>query len=503
MILAICLWNLMSIFDCSYYQNIRYQKDRYVTTIDFDLKDILLMAFLSIFILLFEIRDMSIMFDLILFILLPKAMIHAKKQIQSLVITKRIIRLFVVIGIVDCLVFCFTFFIFDVLSHLFLTFLIVFHHFVFYFFIIIMHPIEMMIRKRFVSKAKLKLDHFSGIVIGITGSYGKTSIKNLVYDVLSMKYLCLKTKASYNNQMGITKTILEEMDHQEVFICEMGADHVHEIEDLCKFVQPTIGVVSAIGPQHLSTFHSIENILHEKMQLLESLPNTGMGFYNFDNFYLNQYDMQLKCDVTRVGIHSYAQIKAIHIQCNHLGSQFDVWLDHKLVHFETILLGEHNILNCLFAIALGHYLKVDIVLIQMAILCTKAVAHRMELKPFYKGMCIDNAYNSNPESASASLEVLKKMPGRHYIITPGFIDLGELNGYYSEQFGKEMNFCEKIGLVGECKEIKKGLIDSGYDMENVYTFMKMKDAMVFMSAILEEEDTLLIENDIPEILMNT
>ena len=418
---------------------------------------------------------------------------------KNFMITKRMIRLFVVFLIVDLFFLVLLWYIPFLIIQLVLMFMLIFHHFVFYFFIWMMHPIETRIRNSYANKAKKKLQKFKGMIIGITGSYGKTSIKNLVYDVLSMKYLCLKTKGSYNNQMGITKTILEEMNHQEIFICEMGADHVHEIEDLCEFVEPDIGILSSVGPQHLSTFQTIENILFEKMKLLESLPKEGMGFYNFDNFYLKQLDMKLDCPITRVGIQSYADIKAINYVCDHLGSQFDVVLENQIVHFHTKLLGEHNILNCLFAIALGHYLNVDIPLIQMAISMAKPTEHRMELKPFYKGMCIDNAYNSNPNSAKLSLEVLKKMPGRHYIITPGFIDLGDLHDYYSEEFGKQMSFCDGIVLIGNCEAILRGLKE--YDKSKIIQVKTMKEALFIMSTILKEKDTVLIENDIPEALM--
>lgn len=499
MIIAILLWNMLSIQDCIYYQNIRYQKDRYKETIDFYLKDIGIMILCSFLIILFDLRNLNLVFDLCMLILFSSIYKRIRSIWNDFVITKRIIRLFIVFMIIDTLLILLLWILPYIVIQLFLLFMMIFHHFVFYFFVCLMHPIEMKIRNSYANKAKKKLATFKGIIIGITGSYGKTSIKNLVYDVLSMKYLCLKTRGSYNNQMGITKTILEEMNLQEVFICEMGADHVHEIEDLCKFVCPSIGILSAIGPQHLSTFKNIENILFEKMKLLESLPKEGMGFYNFDNFYLKQMEMKLDCPVTRVGIHSYADIKAINLVCDHLGSQFDVDLDGQRIHFKTSLLGEHNILNCLFAIALGHYLKVDIPLIQMAITLTKPTEHRMELKPFYKGMCIDNAYNSNPSTAKISLEVLKMMPGRHYLITPGFIDLGDLHDYYCEEFGKQMRFCDGIVLIGNCKAILKGLQD--YDMSKVIQVNTMKEALLAMSLIIEEGDTLLIENDIPEGLV--
>lgn len=502
MIAVLIYWNLLSIDDICFFQKIHYQKDRYLDTMDLTIKDLIGMILLSGIVILLEAYDIAILYYLVILMMLPAAIKNTKVYQEKLKITKRIMRLFALIIILDITFFCLSLVLWEILNQLLMLFMMIFHHFVFYLYIWITDPIETSIRKSYVLKAKKKCDRFEGIKIGITGSYGKTSIKNLVYDVLSMKYLCLKTRASYNNEMGITKTILEEMSDQEVFICEMGADHMHEIEDLCTFVEPVIGIVSAVGPQHLSTFKSIENILHEKMKLLESLPVQGMGFFNFDNFYLHEQEMNLACEVTRVGLHSAAQLKAIHLVCDHLGSQFDVMLGDHLVHFSTILLGEHNILNCLFAIGVGYYLKVDPVLIQMAIACAKPVEHRMELKPFYKGMCIDNAYNSNPESARISLEVLKMMPGRHLLVTPGFIDLGELHGYYSQVFGTQMAFCEKIVLVGECSDIVTGLKEAGYDMENVAYCATMKDALILMRAMIEEGDTMLIENDIPEVLMN-
>lgn len=501
MIVAIILWNMLSIEDCIYYQNIRYQKDRYKETIDFYLKDIVIMILSSCLVILFDYKNLNLVFDFCMLILFSNIYKNIRSIWKNFVVTQRILRLFFFVFIIDLFLIILLWYLPFILIQLLLLFMMIFHHFVFYFFVWFMHPIETRIRNLYANKAKRKLKEFKGIIIGITGSYGKTSIKNLVYDVLSMKYLCLKTKGSYNNQMGITKTILEEMNFQEIFICEMGADHVHEIEDLCKFVCPTIGILSSIGPQHLSTFKTMENILYEKMKLLESLSNNGMGFYNFDNFYLNQMDMKLECPVTRVGIHSYSDIKAIHLVCDHLGSQFDVILENQSYHFKTSLLGEHNILNCLFAIAVGHYLKVDIPLIQIAILMAKPTEHRLELKPFYKGMCIDNAYNSNPSSAQSALEVLKKMPGKLYLITPGFIDLGDLHDYYSEEFGKQMSFCDGIVLIGNCEAILKGLKEKDYDLNQVIQVNTMKEALLIMSTIIEAGDTLLIENDIPEVLM--
>ena len=213
--------------------------------------------------------------------------------------------------------------------------------------------------------------------------------------------------------------------------------------------------------------------------------------------------MNLKCKVQSVGIHKLADFQAVNIECNHRGSDFDVLIHDQFIHFHTSLLGEHNILNCLFAIAVGIHLNIEISLIQLAISNLKPIEHRLELKSFYKGVCIDNAYNSNPGSAKASLEVLKLMPKRHLIITPGFIDLGKNHEYYSIEFGHQMSFCDIVILIKECKEIRQGLLENNFNPQNIYHVSTMKEALYLASQIMQENDTLLIENDIPEILENT
>lgn len=501
MILCLLLWNLLSIKDICFYQQNRYQKDRYMMNLHLNYQYVFLWIILCILIFVLIQMDQLLLFYLFVLMIGPYFYKMNQKYMKQLVITKRIMRLLFLMLCFDGLLYgisCIKWLGFPLV----LTALI-FHSFTFMIFIFILHPIEMKIRQQYVNKAKKKLAHFKGIRIGITGSYGKTSIKNLIYDVCSLAYSCLKTKASYNNEMGITKTILEEMKNQDIFICEMGADHLHEIEDLCNFVHPTIGIVSSIGPQHLSTFKTMQNIFHEKTQLLESLSNTGIGFYNFDNHYLHEMDYtKFKCPCVQVGIHSSCKLSAFHIQVDHLGSQFDVMLDEKEVHFTTNLLGEHNILNCLFAIGVGHYLHIDSSLIQLAIASAKPVEHRLELKPFYKGMCIDNAYNSNPESAKWAVEVLLQMPGKHYIVTPGFIDLGEHHSFYSQEFGKQIAMCDEIILVGKCESIEEG-IKSIKENPVIIHQKTMKDALIYMKQVIQEKETFLIENDIPEGLINT
>ena len=177
----------------------------------------------------------------------------------------------------------------------------------------ILEPLEMAIRNHYAADAaKLLRSNNALSIVGITGSYGKTSVKTILNELLSDVYYTLMTPGSYNNQMGITLTIRNKLERlHEVFLCEMGADHVKEIHDLMQFVKPQYGVVTSVGPQHLATFGSMENILHEKMQMIECLPANGIGFVNRDNPYIRSYSIQNTCQIVGFGMCEDADRKSV------------------------------------------------------------------------------------------------------------------------------------------------------------------------------------------------
>lgn len=368
----------------------------------------------------------------------------------------------------------------------------------------LMMPIEQGIRKWYVRDAKQMMRKYPHqLRIGITGSYGKTSVKNIMYHVLSEQYYCYKTPKSYNNLMGITRSIREQLKpvHQ-AFICEMGADHVHEITRLAEFVAPRIGVVSAVGPQHLQTFHSIENILQEKMQLIEHLPADGFGVINMDNDYIRNYEIKNTCKIIRYGIHQKgAELRAYNIQSTAKGTTFQVDADGKTYSFHTILLGEHNVLNILASLAVGWHLNVPWEDMQRAVERVPFIEHRLELNHTYPFTMIDNSYNSNPVSARLALGVLAQMPGRHILITPGFIDLGSVENEENRRFGETIpQYADEVILVGEqqTRFIYKGLLQTDMDRSRIHIVKMTKDALSLCRKIAAADDTVLIENDLPD-----
>lgn len=369
---------------------------------------------------------------------------------------------------------------------------------------LITSPMEAAIRQRYLNEAKQILaDHSDLIKIGITGSYGKTSTKNIMQAMISEAYNSLMTPASYNTPMGITRTIREMLKpiHQ-VFICEMGADHVGDITELMNFIHPSIGVVTTIGPQHLATFGSQENITNEKMQMIELLPKDGIGILNYDNELIRSYQVRNDVQVVTYGIHyADADYKAEEIAYHRNGSRFTVVNNGERIGFETRLLGEHNIQNILSAIAAARYLGVDWKTIQRAVKTMKQVEHRLEIKTINGRRFIDDAFNSNPSGSAMALNVLSTMPQKRLIVTPGMIDLGKAQEEINRSFGRLMkDKADIVILVGkvQTKPIYDGLKETGFDMENVFVFDTVKEALAYVYMITDSEDTILLENDLPD-----
>ncbi len=369
-------------------------------------------------------------------------------------------------------------------------------------------PIEARISKGYENEARAILKERDDLLkIAITGSYGKTSTKNVLRSLLSEKYYTLMTPASYNTPMGITRTIRENLKRiHEVFICEMGADHVDDISYLMDFVKPRYGILTSIGPQHLNTFGNLENIIKEKMQVIEKLPRDGVGIINYDNEYIRSYTIKNPIKIIKVGIDQEdVDYRAIDLKYDSSGLSFKVFLHGELEEFKTSLLGKHNIINILLAIAMAAELGVDVKMMKTAIASLRPIEHRLELKAINGYRFIDNAFNSNPISSKLSLDVLKLMPGKRVIVTPGLIDLGKDEERYNEEFGAYMKDRVDVAiLIGKnrAKAIIKGLKASGFDMEKVIVKDDIYKAFAYIYENFQKDDTILLENDLPDAFSN-
>ncbi|NLC96279.1 MAG: UDP-N-acetylmuramoyl-tripeptide--D-alanyl-D-alanine ligase [Erysipelotrichaceae bacterium] len=494
------------------FQQNRYDYKRYFDWIINYFKNNLIIVFvylvlISISFFLKSINSViiyvSIIYGIIAFIFFYKE--SKKEYIKPLVYTSRVKRQIFVLLLLDLIVIVLFLHYFDELYLLLFLFISLIMNWILILLAnFLLMPIEKLVQNYYLNDAKKKLrSHLSLINIGITGSFGKTSSKNIIQSIISEEYRSLMTPASFNTPMGITRTIREQLkpSHQ-VFVCEMGADHVGDIKYLSDFVNPKIGIVTSIGIQHLSTFKSLENIIKEKMILIEKLPSDGIGIINYDNEYIREYNIKNSCKIIKYGIdNSDVDYQAVNIKYSPKGSKFKVKTKEKTYSFETKLLGKHNISNILAGIALARELNVEWKDIIKAVKYIPYIEHRLEVKTINGLKFIDNAFNSNPVGAKMSLEVMKMMPKKRIIVTPGMIDLGSKQKEVNYDFGYSMKDNIDIAiLVGETQTlpIKQGLDDSGFKSDNIYVVKTVKEAFALVYSIATNKDTILLENDLPD-----
>ncbi|MDD4036202.1 MAG: UDP-N-acetylmuramoyl-tripeptide--D-alanyl-D-alanine ligase [Bacilli bacterium] len=430
---------------------------------------------------------------------------------KPLVITARVKRLITTIFIIYLAssIYLVSNFFFDniILYYVIIMGMTYFAYIVVYIANIINYPIERGYFYYYMYKAKSKLKSMKNLkIIGITGSYGKTTSKNILSDILSVKFNTLPTPKSLNTPNGLMITINNHLDKfDEIFIAEMGSYKIGEIKELCDLVSPKYGVVTIIGKAHLESFGSEENIQKGKFELIESLPQDGIGILNGDDHLQVSYKLKNNCKIVWIGIDNKdVDVYASNIECSEKGTTFDVTFkgDKTKYKFQTKLLGYFNVYNILAAIALGKELGIDIPGLQVGVRKVRPTEHRLELKRGPGVIIIDDAYNSNPSGAKMALEVLSIMKGKKVIVTPGMIELGSKQYELNKEFGKQIAaVCDEVILVGEkqTKPIQDGLKEKGYDKKKIHIVNDIKLAFNIINKIKDSNTYVLLENDLPDI----
>jgi UDP-N-acetylmuramoyl-tripeptide--D-alanyl-D-alanine ligase len=385
--------------------------------------------------------------------------------------------------------------------------LLIAYCFTFYLFLFVVHLvscfIENLIMSFYIRDAKKIIRNVK--VIGITGSYGKTSCKNIIYDMLSSLLNISKTPKSFNNKVGIVKSIRECVDKEDdYFVCEYGVDKKGAMDKLLRIVKPNIALITEVGPQHILTFKTVENIKNEKIKVAKSLEKDEIAVINNDNNYLREEIADLKCKVITYGINNESQVMAKNIIMSNKGSSFDLYINGKKYKTLNIcLLGEHNILNVLGSI--GVLMSVGINLNKLSKLTSliKPVEHRLELKKLQGVKIIDDGFNSNEVGFKKAVDVLNLMSEEKWIITPGVIEQGKNSVVVNYDLGKYManKIDYAILIETNAQIIKEGLLSNFFD-ENKITIKKdFKEAWEFVKEINDENKIFLIENDLPSIYL--
>jgi UDP-N-acetylmuramoyl-tripeptide--D-alanyl-D-alanine ligase len=343
-------------------------------------------------------------------------------------------------------------------------------------------PVEAAINRWYVDDARRILRSMPRlVVIGITGSYGKTSTKHYLHRILSERFSVVMTPGSFNTTLGVVRTVRENLKpYTEVFIVEMGAKQPGDIAEICDLVHPSIGIVTAVGEQHLESFKTIDNVQRTKFELIDSLPPDGVAILNDDFPYIASRPVTNVARVLRYTSRDVAPPP-----------------------FETRLVGRHNLTNIYAAWLAGRELGMTDAEMRHAIADIRSVEHRLEVRHTPGGVTvIDNAFNSNPHGAQMALEVLAGFSsGRRIVVTPGMIELGARQVELNREFGRQIAAAADIAvIVGEHNReaITAGLADGGFDGAKIYTARDFADASRYVAGITRRGDTILYENDLPD-----
>ena len=367
-------------------------------------------------------------------------------------------------------------------------------------------PVEKAVQNRYINDAKRILSECPTLhKVGITGSYGKTSMKFYLDELLNSQYNTLKTPESFNTPMGVTITIRRDLKPtHEYFICEMGARRVHEIKELCGIADPHDGIITSVGPQHLETFGSIENVVNTKFELADHVKAKGGKIYlNGDNELIRKKAPEYP-NAVLYGLNEGNHYRGTDISVSDRGTEFTVTApDGETKRFSMKLLGEHNVQNVLGAIAYAHGTGISLEKLTLPVKRIAAVPHRLQLLDKGGNMTfIDDAYNSNPSGCRAALNVLGLFDACRILVTPGMVELGAKQEELNFEFGQEAaKACDHIVLVGKAQTVPiyNGIKDAGYDMDNVFVADSLGEALDHVRAYqTDKKKIVLLENDLPD-----
>lgn len=365
-------------------------------------------------------------------------------------------------------------------------------------------PMELSINNGYIKDAKRILASCPDLkIIGITGSYGKTSVKYYLTTLLRAKYNVLMTPESYNTPMGVVKTIRGSLKAtDEIFVCEMGAKWVGDIKELCDIVHPHHGVITSIGPQHLESFKTLDAVKNTKFELADSLPEGGMLFLNADDENIRAHGSDRP--YISYSVEGEADYVAYDISVSDRGTTFSVKApDGETAEFSTKLIGRHNVLNITGAIAISHKMGIALKDLRGQVRRLEGVPHRLQLTDRGNMTIIDDAYNSNPSGTKAALEALSLFGGYKILVTPGMVELGPKQNELNREFGRNAaEVCDYVVLVGakQAVPIKAGLLDKNYDENKIYVADTIEEALGHVYALSGEgrKKIVLLENDLPD-----
>jgi UDP-N-acetylmuramoyl-tripeptide--D-alanyl-D-alanine ligase len=312
------------------------------------------------------------------------------------------------------------------------------------------------------------------MLIGVTGSTGKTTTKEAIAHVLGSRYRVHKSEGNFNNHFGLPLMLLKLEPEHEIAVVELGMSHAGEITALAKIAQPEMGVVTNVAPVHLEFFESIAGIARAKYELIESLPATGTAVLNCDDEYVSQFGRDFRGKVITYGLSALATVRAENIEARgQEGSRFEVLVGNAREKVTLPLLGEHNVYNALAAIAVGLEAGLSLAEAASSLASIRAADKRGQVVQVGNITVINDCYNCNPTALRAMVDALAKMPARRRIVVAGtMLELGPAGEELHRECGryiaeKKIDFL--LGVRGEARQMVEAAKKAGISAQFVDT----------------------------------
>ena len=359
-------------------------------------------------------------------------------------------------------------------------------------------------RKQIIRRATKKRRKFDDLlVVGITGSYGKTSTKEFLFQILSRKFKVLKTSEHQNSEVGVSRCILNELNSDyEIFICEMGAYNKGGIKLLAGIAQPEIGILTGLNEQHLATFGSFENIKKAKYELIESLPENGFAVFNGENKHC--VELYNKTNIEKALAKKENYIENLQVGKEYLS--FSVKDGEETIPFKINLLGEYWIEDVLMAILTAKKIGMNLKEIAEACREIKPIPGSMKLVRSNDLNLLDATYSANFNGVMAHLEYLKSWSGRKVIVMPCLIELGEEAERIHKEIGKKIGETCDLAIITTkeyFEDIKEGAISAKMKEDNILMISDPGSILEKIDGFSEEEDIILLESRVPKKILNS
>ncbi len=333
---------------------------------------------------------------------------------------------------------------------------------------------------------------WNGQVVAVTGSVGKTTVKDMAAHLLGVSYRVLKTEGNLNNQYGLPLTLLKLKPTHEVAVVELGINHPGEMEWLSEIARPDIAIVTAIGEAHLGFFKGRRHLASEKMKVASALRVGGMKILNGEDIYLPERGKNVMTFGLKLG-----QVKAVELEPQGLGTRFMLEAQGATASTHLSLIGNHNVVNALAAVSAGLTLGVPLKKLAARLRSFVPQARmRMEIKNIKGVLFINDAYNASPTSMEAALVTFEdlKGPARKWAVLGDMLELGSFSKETHARIVRRVAEADLSGviLVGErMKEAHRGLSEE--EKKRIWAFTSLSGAKLFLKSRMVAGDAVLLK----------